>query len=125
MAEVKAALETANGKRLWIELDSDKFVTIGHANDDRTLQPDYDLDTILPTANLDEIGARHAALTYRNGDVHLSMLDGHQVWIGPYELRPGLSFRVVDKDMLKFGTVKLTLRLIATGKVAEAGTSGS
>jgi hypothetical protein len=46
MTKVKAVLEGENGKRLWIELDSDEQVTIGHASGGGTSAPDYDLGAI-------------------------------------------------------------------------------
>jgi hypothetical protein len=113
MTSVKAALEAETGKRLWITLEGDEQVTIGHANGGGKSPPDYDLGAILSSSSLEDIADRHAALTYTDGNFRLMMLDGHQVWIGPYELRPGRFFRVVDKDVLKFGPTRLTLRTFA------------
>jgi hypothetical protein len=111
MSKAKACLVAPSGKRVCMELDNDEHAIIGHANHDHIMPPDCDLGTFLSVEGMNSVKNKHAALTYREQGFRLEMLDDGKVWIGPYELHPGRSFRVVDGDVLKFGDAELTLRI--------------
>jgi hypothetical protein len=111
MTKARAALVAPNNERLSIELDDEEQVVIGYGPDTGAMtseRPDYDLAKILSPGLADGVAVRHAILTCKNGNFSLKMVDGHKVWIGQYELRPGRFFRVVDGDLLGFGTARFS-----------------
>jgi hypothetical protein len=111
MTKARAALVAPNHERLEIELDDEEQVVIGYGSDTSATtseRPDYDLGKIISPGLLDGVTARHAILTCRNGNFSLKMVDGHKVWIGQYVLQPGRFFRVVDGDLLGFGTARFS-----------------
>jgi len=122
MTLAKATLKTADFKRIVIELRPEQRVRIGHdapAHEAPVEPPDYDLGTVLPPEQLEDVAAEHATLTYRVGDFWIEPVDGHEVAIGQYEVVPGHAVRVVDGDNLSFGSAEFTFHILELGPDAS------
>jgi hypothetical protein len=114
MAVVKAALEASNHKRILIELGVGERAIIGYdrgARETSAQRPDYDLGTIMPPDELEDVAPAHAALTYRDGAFWIETIDEHETGIGLYAITPGHPSRVVDGDDLRFGSAELTFHI--------------
>ena len=119
MAVVKATLEASNHKRMLVELGVGERVIIGYersAQEVGAQRPDYDLGTIMPPDQLEDVAPAHAALTYHDGAFWVEPIDEHETGIGLYVITPGHPSRIVDGDDLRLGSAELTFHIEKLGQ---------
>ncbi len=106
MQKLKAAMIGPQGDRLWIELEEEQKVTLGHSAKAgaKASEPTYyGLEEILPDDELQKVKGEHATLTFQEGDFWLENLNQRKVWVNKYALRPDQPFRLVDQDVIRLG----------------------